>query len=331
MANNNDNVDHINHITDKARKACFKLRSYYKHFGDIPIKTLLYLFDMLVSPILEYASEIWFKGGKNFEQIERFHLKYLKNILHVKTQTCTIGVLGEVARFPLKIKFHVQSLKYWARIIALPKSDKLSIAYHHLLDIQKSTNQSNWTTSIKTLLLKCDMEKYWDLQNIDNIDNFVKLATKSLQSKFIDEWTKTVKKQPILRTYVTFKEEFIFEEYLNINEAKYRIALSQLRLSSHQLEIEKGRHHNPKSIPIEKRLCKFCNQNAIEDEFHFLLECSQYADLRKTLFNSLKDTILFPKSSKHIFKTIMNSNTSNARKVGNFLIKATTLRNDVAN
>ena len=32
----------------------------------------------------------------------------------------------------------------------------------------------------------------------------------------------------------------------------------------------------------ENRLCTFCNQNDIEDEFHFILKCPFYSNLRHT-------------------------------------------------
>ena len=56
--------------------------------------------------------------------------------------------------------------------------------------------------------------------------------------------------------------------------------MSRFRLSSHNLEIETGRYNN---IARENRICKFCNQNAIETEYHFLLCCSAYDQLRNKL------------------------------------------------
>ena len=40
-------------------------------------------------------------------------------------------------------------------------------------------------------------------------------------------------------------------------------------------------------LPVEKRLCTFCNMQAIENEKHVLLECPFYADIRDVLFSSL--------------------------------------------
>ena len=70
---------------------------------------------------------------------------------------------------------------------------------------------------------------------------------------------------PVLRTYCTFKKCFKMEMYLSfIVSFKLRSLVSKLRLSSHSLEIERGRHCK-KKIPSEDRLCKLCKAG-IEDE-----------------------------------------------------------------
>ena len=81
------------------------------------------------------------------------------------------------------------------------------------------------------------------------------------------------------------KKDFIFEEYLHIiKNPVHRQAYTQLRLSAHKLNIEVGRHHN---VPRENRLCSSCNMGVIEDELHFVLHCTRYSSLRKSLFDSI--------------------------------------------
>ena len=59
------------------------------------------------------------------------------------------------------------------------------------------------------------------------------------------------------------------EEYLNSTEnIKDRTALTKIRLSSHGLMIEKGRHQD---LDENERLCPFCD-NVVENEQHFILE-----------------------------------------------------------
>ena len=50
----------------------------------------------------------------------------------------------------------------------------------------------------------------------------------------------------------------------------------QLRISSHQLEIENGRANR---VPREERLCRLCHIE-IEDEYHFTCKCPTYAKIR---------------------------------------------------
>ena len=47
-------------------------------------------------------------------------------------------------------------------------------------------------------------------------------------------------------------------------------------LSCHSLEIERGSHYN---IESDKRNCRVC-RDIIEDEYHFLLICPYYKDIR---------------------------------------------------
>ena len=57
--------------------------------------------------------------------------------------------------------------------------------------------------------------------------------------------------------------------------------ITQLRISAHCLNIERGKYNKPK-IPREERFCKFCIE--VETEEHFLISCHKYKDIRKTVF-----------------------------------------------
>ena len=57
-----------------------------------------------------------------------------------------------------------------------------------------------------------------------------------------------------------------------------RKQITQLRLSSHKLEIKMGRH---KDIEREERICNYCRMGRIESEEHFLFECPNYAKERE--------------------------------------------------
>ena len=65
-----------------------------------------------------------------------------------------------------------------------------------------------------------------------------------------------------------------------LQNIKYRKILAKLRLSSHNLQIVSGWHYK---IPRHDRKCILCNLNDIKDEFHFVLICPFYSDLRAQL------------------------------------------------
>ena len=63
--------------------------------------------------------------------------------------------------------------------------------------------------------------------------------------------------------------------------------LSKFRLGMLHLHVETGRWARPR-LPPEERLC-YCNDNVVEDECHFLLECKKYNFNRQSLFNHIPD------------------------------------------
>ena len=78
------------------------------------------------------------------------------------------------------------------------------------------------------------------------------------------------------------KKDYRLEEYLKIvRNPVHRISMTKLRLGVHTLRIQTGKYENKgASIPVEERLCLVCKRNCIEDEKHFLIDCTEYESLR---------------------------------------------------
>ena len=77
--------------------------------------------------------------------------------------------------------------------------------------------------------------------------------------------------------FYTLISNFDHQLYLETIEiTKFCIALCKLRLSSHHLV---GRWAKPNRTLLDQRKCHICN--IVEDEFHFLLECDLYKQIRK--------------------------------------------------
>jgi len=139
-----------------------------------------------------------------------------------------------------------------------------------------------------------------------NLGNFKKNCKQIMNNTFINNWTRelnNIEKNPILRTYCNIKTSFKMEPYLRkVKNVKYRNAICKLRSSSHNLEIERGRHCKP-SRPVRDRLCSTCN--VVEDEIHFITNCKLYNYERAKLFVKISTVIpefeLMPVNEKFIF------------------------------
>ena len=64
----------------------------------------------------------------------------------------------------------------------------------------------------------------------------------------------------------------------NINIFKYRIAYCQFLCHNHNLAVITGKWRKPHAIPYKDRIYQTCN--AIEDEYHVILKCTIFQDLR---------------------------------------------------
>ena len=97
---------------------------------------------------------------------------------------------------------------------------------------------------------------------------------------FVQKRRSDLEESSSLDIYRHVKQGFEFETYLDIPKyRKYRSVLTQIRLSSHRLRIETGRY-GPNRLDRSERICQFCESGEPEDEYHFILTCEKYGDLR---------------------------------------------------
>ena len=104
--------------------------------------------------------------------------------------------------------------------------------------------------------------------------------SESIRQEFAKHWKLLKSSSPKLEFYNQIKEEFCTEDYLSmIKNPSHRASVTRLRISAHNLFVERGRYENP-IVPREDRWCIFCYVNTgikhIENEDHVLLHCPLY-------------------------------------------------------
>ena len=283
---------------DKAMRAIYAAKKLMREtIGNHASPTVLFkIYDSQIQPIIDYGTEIWY-AGKPINMLEIIHNKFIKYTLGVKRQTSTLAIYGECGRFPLYVRQNELMLKYWCRILSLEPTNPLHYVYQELRSLNNS-NHRTWCTGVFNILKSIGYDHIWDrhMQTMTNneISDFSGSLKNILRDQYKDYWHREINNSinhSILRTYITFKSEHNWTPYLSAHISNiHRKCIAKFRVSSHQLRVETGRHQRP-PVPLEDRLCLYCDDGNIDDELHLLTTCKFHDAERLQLYACLDRNI----------------------------------------
>ena len=249
-----------------------------------------------------YGSEIWGvfddnklkqKNDSYFTKLcndfiaEKLHTKVCKYVLEVSRHSTNLAVMGELGRYPLMLEVLLNMIKYFVRLSGL-QNCLAAEAFNVSRELYEK-NKKSWYSCIIQLFeyFKIDRSKVicykTTLKRYINKILCYKYKELWLKMLFNDQRNTTAGNK--LRTYRLFKNNFNIEDYLNWGSYSQRRLITKFRISSHKLEIERGRYLN---IPPNNRFCKLC-KDQVEDEIHFLLECNKLETARKEIINTIEN------------------------------------------
>ena len=311
-------------LSMQAKKAINYILRLRKHFGNINISDMLKMFDTSVKPILCYGSQIW--GYQYVDKIEKVHIQFCKKICYLSLNTCDSFALGECGRLPLCTTYMPNCIKYWLGLIRMENNRYPKQCYYMLYQLDEAGRQ-NWVSHVKELLYTYGFGLVWILHDVGNDKEFLKLFKKRIMDCYKQKWYAYIRDTPKSIHYRHFKSLLEPEFYLNVDlPHTFKSTLANFRCSSHDLMIEKGRHL---SIDREFRFCQICQKQnilVIEDEFHFIFQCSIYEDLRKEHF---KKYWLKNRTLQCLYSILSCDSELVVHKISKYLFKAFQLRNDI--
>ena len=179
-------------------------------------------------------------------------------------------------------------------------------------------NRPNWVTDVKNLLFRYGFGFVWIVQEVGDKDSFLHEFRQRLIDCSIQEWSEKVHESEKLECYREFKTLLNTEKYLSVVNPRYRQCLAAIRCSSHPLQIEVGRRLN---IPRQERYCTFCitkGLKKVEDEYHFVMICSLYDDIRKSAGCNLFNVI----TQKAFVELMKTKNEQSLHALGKFIYKS---------
>ena len=161
---------------------------------------------------------------------------------------------------------------------------------YNMLRWYDDSGKITWATHVKMLLYKYGFGHVRLSQGVGDETMSWKNLKQRLSDCFAQAWHHGITASHKLNYYANFKYTFEPERYLYILQVrKHIIAFVKLRCASHNLAIEKGRHDN---IPKEERLCTFCDDNVLEDEFHAVMICEKNKEIRCFYIPQIHNVIL---------------------------------------
>ena len=276
-------------MTMKAQKAMFKLRSLLQG-SNIRPSTSLQLFDQLIKPICLYGSEIWAIDtikytssdalAKSLESLasEKLNISFSKCTLGVHRKAQNTAVRGELGRLPLGIDAVANAILYYTHI----ENDSTNPLLREAWEMNRFKVKECWSHKLDHFITYIK-----NTNNYNGLEINRRNIKSTLKAIYEEHWLTKMSTENKMRTYRQLKTNFRYEQYLDIVNSQHRKSLTRLRISAHNLAIERGRYTRPPTI-LEERTCPTCPQY-IQDEFHFLMKCQQHTNARNDLLNRITE------------------------------------------
>ena len=287
----------LDNLLTRGEKALFDMKSSIENFNIMQFDMKMSLFDSLVKSVICYGCEIW--GFCEAKRLDTFYLSFLKSTLGVRKTTPTCYIYKECKTYPLHITRTLRIIKFWIKIVLLDDLTPAKLLYNTALELSENseTPVSHWLSEVKNTLFKHGFGYIWLNQHfLSDFDFFPIFKTRLLDS-FWQDINSSINDLSTHRLYRHLSDNSSL--YLNVLPNNHiRKAITKLRLGSHHFMVERGRWANLEFID---RICFECNE--IEDEYHVVMNCKKYNDIR---IKHLPAT-LYKKPSMYKFVEYINS------------------------
>ncbi len=126
---------HVTYTQTVAYRAIFSVNGYLYSLNQTPPQATMKLFDSLLTPIIQYGSEIW-SLCSSYDSLETVYFRFLKSTLGVRPQTPIVAVLGDLGRYPLHIKLQIKAVTFWYKLITKLTGSLPKLAYNMLFSLK---------------------------------------------------------------------------------------------------------------------------------------------------------------------------------------------------
>ena len=262
-------------------------------YGGIPYNCFTKLYHVLVVLVISYGAAVW--GTREFSHVNEIHNRACRFFLGLGKFAPVVAVQGDMGwTLPISHQWAAVT-RQWCRLGKMPAERINKKIFQYCYDAAGHRCQ-NWCFRVR---------KHYQQRGVPGLSEqadvahcFTKAAVNRVQQAVMEaeevKWLTVVNRESArrgagrnkLRTYNKFKQVFEVEPYVTeVMSRGRRSALAKFRCGVAPIRLETGRYEN---LPVDQRLCPFC-VHTVEDEFHVVLCCPKYEDLRAPLIQAACD------------------------------------------
>ena len=306
---------HLMRSIDKAKKRSEELLWLFRQDSGFRPRTAVTLWQAMVRPVLEYASEIWAGQvpGYAMKAAEGVQMSFLRGTLGLHSKGS--GVADEVVRAeagvePLRSRWAKLQLGYWRRVFTAPHDRLLRMVarfrHRERLIGEGGIGSRGWMRAVQENLMQHNLGDYWlhpetmdatslskwrDMvyEKVDEASDRIRAQRlEAMESAsdyvMIKSWEANIAEYSVMSGEEGKLGQYVPESYLDDRNNLKGTRLKLLcRTNSLPVMNRVGREVRP-PWPKAHRLCLMCDHQAVEDVPHFVMDCPAYARHRDRLF-----------------------------------------------
>lgn len=270
-------------VAQSASRALGFLICKDKTLGGMPFNCYTKCYSSLVQSVFDYGSSIW--GTNSYSCVEAVQNRACRYFLGLGKYAPNPAINGDMGWASPQHKQWVSVIRRWLRLMSLDDSlltKKIFISCR----VQANRSCRTWCDRVSQFLIEIDHTYVND--GLISVRSTIASINETLNVINEKQWHDKLNAQFAirgeayggnkLRTYRKFKHKYVTEQYvMTITQKKYRSAYAKFRCGVAPIKIELGRYGVGR-VPVDERLCRTCN--IVEDEFHVIMICPQYTDIR---------------------------------------------------
>ena len=311
---------HLRAAIDKAKRRSADLLWVCRADRGMRPRTAITLWQSMVRPLLEYASELWSGQvpASLAKEAESVQCTFLRGTLGLHSNGSGVAddaVRAEAGCEPLKDRWAKLKMGYWRRVFSTHPDRLLRVVaeFRHREFVSsggKGFGSRGWMQTAQVALRNAGLTEYWEdprrsahlkkdawkeyvysaVESVSDVDRTVRMAGMSSAQMYnnIKEWGRNPPAYSFSVGEIGRPGRLVPERYLDDREKIKGTRLKMLcRLNCLPVMDRVGREVKPK-WPKDSRICFGCGSGELEDVRHFIMECPCYTEKRDRLLSRIE-------------------------------------------